>query len=183
MKVKLKNSVYTPAFSFSNRLARIIWTIFYFIFFRLSPIPFFSYRRRILLCFGAKLAAGAYIYPSAKIWSPKNLTMAAGSTVGPKVNIYNQGAISIGHNAIISQGAYLCASTHDYNDPLHPLILAPIVIESNVWICAEAFVGPGVKVLDGGVVGARAVVLKDTDSWGVYTGNPATKIKNRSRFN
>ena len=87
--------------------------------------------------------------------------------------------VTIKDNVLISQGSHICASTHDYNDPLHPLVLAPIIIESNCWVCADVFVGPGVHLAEGCVIGARAVVTRDTDSWGVYAGNPAKKIKER----
>ncbi|WP_207951991.1 hypothetical protein [Pseudomaricurvus alcaniphilus] len=98
------------------------------------------------------------------------------------MKIYNQGVIKIGSNAIISQGVHMCASTHDYNDPLHPLILAPITIGANAWICADAFICPGSAVGEGAVVGARAVLTKDAAAWGVYAGNPAVMIKHRKVF-
>jgi putative colanic acid biosynthesis acetyltransferase WcaF len=65
---------------------------------------------------------------------------------------------------------------------MHPLKLAPIKIEDNVWICADAFVGPGVTVFEGAVLGARGVLMKNTEAWGVYGGNPAIKVNNRERF-
>ncbi len=37
----------------------------------------------------------------------------------------------------------------------------PITIVDQAWICADAFVGPGVIIGEGAVVGARAVVMKD----------------------
>lgn len=123
------------------------------------------------------------MYPSAKIWAPNNLSIGAGSTVGPQVNLYNQGTINIEEKVIISQGAYLCASTHDYNDPRHPLVVKDIRILSHAWICAEAFVGPGVIVGEGSVVGARAVLTRDSSEWGVYAGNPAIRVKGRTQFN
>jgi putative colanic acid biosynthesis acetyltransferase WcaF len=106
--------------------------------------------------------------------------MQDGSTLGPSVNVYNQGKITVARNAIISQGAHLCASTHDYNNPIHPLLLGPITIEDNVWIAADAFIGPGVTLSEGSVVGARAVVSNDTSAWCVYAGNPARIVKERN---
>jgi len=156
--------------------------ITYTFFFKPSPVPFFSYRNWLLNVFGATVKKDAHVYPTVKIWLPANLTMQEGSALGPNVNVYNQGNVSIGRNVIVSQGAHLCASTHDYNSRLHPLILAPILIEANAWICADAFIGPGVTIAEGGVVGARAVAMKNIEAWGVYGGNPARKINERTWF-
>ena len=60
-----------------------------------------------------------------------------------------------------------------------PLTTAPIVIESQVWVCAAAFVAPGVTVGEGAVVGARACVIKDVEPWTVVSGNPAIFIRQR----
>ncbi|MEH6542442.1 MAG: hypothetical protein V7721_00740 [Porticoccaceae bacterium] len=180
--MKTKSALQSSTFSIYHKIVRVVWGLCYALLFRFSPVPCFSYRRWLLRCFGAKIAEKVNVYPSVKIWFPKNLVMQSGSTLGPKVNVYNQGGISIGMNAIVSQGAHLCASTHDYNNPLHPLLLAPISIEQNAWICADAFIGPGVTVAEGSVVGARAVVMKNTECWSVYGGNPAIKVNERKRF-
>ncbi|GGQ16683.1 putative colanic acid biosynthesis acetyltransferase [Shewanella litoralis] len=174
-----KQSLTDPIFNFSNKLFRSVWTIAYFIFFRFSPVFLFKWRCFILKVFGAKISLDSRVYPTAKIWLPSNLIVGAYSTIGPNVNVYNQGKIVIGEQVIISQGTHLCASTHDYNDPLHPLLLCPITVEDNVWVCADAFIGPNVYLSDGCVVGARAVVMKNTKPWSVYSGNPAVKIKDR----
>ncbi|MGE6567068.1 colanic acid biosynthesis acetyltransferase WcaF [Shewanella vesiculosa] len=180
MKVKTKKKLDSSVFSYSNKLIRLVWALIYFFLFKFSPIPFFSFRRFILRCFGAKIGRNVNIYPTVKVWLPSNLSILDNSTLGPNVIIYNQGDITIGRRVIVSQGAHLCASTHDYNDPLHPLLLAPIIISNDVWICAEAFVGPNVEIAEGCVIGARTVLTKNTEAWTVYSGNPAKGIKKRA---
>ncbi|WP_231962697.1 putative colanic acid biosynthesis acetyltransferase [Polaribacter sp. KT25b] len=122
----------------------------------------------------------ANIYASVKIWAPWNLEMGAYATLGPNVDCYNQGMITIGANTTISQKAYLCASTHDFTDVNNNLVLKPIVVEEESWVAAGAFVGPGVTIKQGAVVGARAGVFKDVDAWTVVGGNPAKFIKKRN---
>jgi putative colanic acid biosynthesis acetyltransferase WcaF len=87
--------------------------------------------------------------------------------------------ILIEKNAIVSQGASLCAGTHDIDDPWFPLIAKPITIGTNAWVAAEAFIGPGVNVGKNAVVGARAVLFRDAQDCGVYIGNPARYLKTR----
>ena len=79
----------------------------------------------------------------------------------------------------ISQRAHLCAGTHDYTDPSMPLQKPPISIGDQVWVCADAFVGPGVTIGEGALVGARAVAVTDVESWQIVVGNPARPVKKR----
>ena len=48
------------------------------------------------------------------------------------------------------------------------------------WIASEAFVGMGVTLGHGSIIGARSVIVKDVDSWSVVAGNPAKFIKKRT---
>jgi Acetyltransferase (isoleucine patch superfamily) len=105
--------------------------------------------------------------------------MDAHAVLGPGAKCYCQGRISIAEKAVVSQGAYLCAGTHDISDPNFQLITKPIQIQQRAWVAADAFIGPGVTVGEGAVIGARAVLFKDADAYGVYVGNPAKLIKNR----
>jgi len=73
----------------------------------------------------------------------------------------------------------LCAGTHDIEDPDFQLLAKPIEVGRDAWVAAEAFIGPGVKVGDRAVIGARSVLFKDAESGGVYAGNPARLIKHR----
>jgi putative colanic acid biosynthesis acetyltransferase WcaF len=81
--------------------------------------------------------------------------------------------------SLASQGAHICAGTHDIEDVHFQLRARPIVIGYRAWIAAEAFVGPGVTVGDGAVLGARGCAFKDLDPWTVYVGNPARALKRR----
>ena len=134
----------------------------------------------MLKCFGAKIDWSSHIYASVKIWAPWNLEMGANSSLGPNVDCYNQGRISIGTNTVISQKSYLCASTHDYTKIDFPLILKPITIGNGVWIAADAFIGPGVYIEDDAVIAARYVVNKKVEKNTIVGGNPAKLIKNRT---
>ena len=168
-----------PCFSISNRILRLVWNIIYVLLFRYTPNFLYAWRSIILKLFGAKIGKGVHVYPTAKIWAPWNLEMRDYACLGPNSDCYNQGNITIGYKTVISQKAYLCASTHDYTLRGFPLVCKPIVIADNVWIAADAFIGPGVTVGDGAVIAARAVVVKDVEPWTVVGGNPAKFIKKR----
>ncbi|WP_240700354.1 putative colanic acid biosynthesis acetyltransferase [Vibrio sp. F13] len=116
---------------------------------------------------------------TASIYFPWNLEVEDWSAIGDNALIYNLGLVRIGKMSTISQRAHVCAGTHDYCDPALPLLKVPVNIGSQVWICADSFIGPGVSVNDGAVVGARSVVTKDVDHWSIVAGNPAGTIKIR----
>jgi putative colanic acid biosynthesis acetyltransferase WcaF len=173
-------SKYSHSFSFKNKVGRLIWNITYWFFFRPFILnQFKGYRRFVLRLFGAEIGMNANIYSSSRIWAPWNLKIGSFSTIGPHVNVYNQGKITIGNNTVISQKSYLCASTHDFQIPNYPLIVKPIDIGDQVWVATDVFIGPGVEIGEGVVVGARAAVFGKVSPWIVVGGNPAKFIKKR----
>ncbi|NQX02627.1 colanic acid biosynthesis acetyltransferase WcaF [bacterium] len=168
-----------PSFSLGNRLARLGWGFVSALLFRPSPRPLHAWRSFLLRQFGAKIGAGAHIYPGVIIWAPWNLEIGDGTGIASGAILYSQGKITIGKRAVISQGVHLCAGTHDFTQKGFPLITKPIVIGDQVWIAAEAFVHPGVMIGDGTVVGARSVVTRSLPPWKVCSGFPAMPIKDR----
>jgi len=166
-------------YSQSEMVRRILWTLGQLAF-RFSPRPCFGWRRLVLRCFGASVGRHVNTYPSTRIYFPWNLTVGDWSAIGEDVLVYNLGPVTIGERATISHRAHLCAGTHDYTQPDLPLLKPPVTIGDQAWICADAFVGPGVRVGEGAVVGARAVVTKDVAPWTVVAGNPARVVKQRT---
>lgn len=165
-------------YSTKEYIGRFLWSICS-PFFSFSPRSWFKWRAYILRLFGAKIGKNVHIYPSAKIYIPWNLIMGNDSSIGEWALIYNLGLIKIGSQATISHRAHLCAGTHNYSDPNLPLVRSKIEIGSQAWICADAFVGPGVSVGRGAIVGGASVVMRDVDQWHIVSGNPAVYRKTR----
>lgn len=163
-------------------LRRVFWDFLYLPFFAWTPRPLWGWRRTLLRFFGARIGREVHICPSAKITIPWNLTIGDQSAVGDGAILYALGAISIGQRVTISQHAHLCAGSHDYCDPSMPLLKLPVSIGDDVWICAEAFVGPDVTIGARSIVAARAVVVKDVPEDLIVGGNPARLIKQRPLF-
>ena len=172
-----------PFFSTGDKLKRLWWTMCWAILCRWTPNNLHKWRIFVLRCFGASIGQNNFIYPTCKIWAPWLLTTADVVTIGPGVEVYNPGGIELGHHAILSQDAFMCGATHNYNDFNFAYVKKKIVVEPHVWICARAVVLPGVRCGAGAVLGAAAVASKNLESWTVYAGNPAVMIKKRVQQN
>jgi putative colanic acid biosynthesis acetyltransferase WcaF len=162
----------------SELVARLLWGIGATMFW-LVPRPLYGVRRTILRVFGATVGPHVHIHPTARIFMPWNLVVGEYSAIGDRAIIYNLGPIRIGARTTISQNAHLCAGSHDYRDPAFRLLRTPITIGDDAWICADAFVGPGVTVGDHAIVAARAVAVRDVAPGLIIAGNPAKVIKRR----
>ena len=97
--------------------------------------------------------------------------MHAKSCLAERVEVYNPAVVEIREGATISQGTWLCTASHDFDDPEHPLVTAPIRIDRGAWLAGDVFVGPGVTVGEEAVALARAVLVKDVQPSDVVGGN------------
>lgn len=172
--------LYVDSLSRNNKIARALWQIVRALFFTPFPGPLFKRWRIFLLRrFGATIGQGCKVDASCKIWWPGNLIMGDYACLADSVDCYNVSPITIGNYATVSQRAFLCSASHATNTLSRPLVHAPITIKTHAWVCAEAFVGPGVIVHEGAVLGARGLAMRDLDTWTIYAGNPARPLKKR----
>jgi putative colanic acid biosynthesis acetyltransferase WcaF len=161
-------------------LRRALWATFVKPIFQLLPRPFFALRVALLRLAGAKIGRRCHLEPGIKVLMPWNLDFGDDVAIGREVEFLNFAPVRIGSMTVISQHSYLCTGTHDYTHPHFPLRFAPIVIGSECWVAARAFVGPGVTIGNGTVIGACAVVTKDMPMWMVCAGNPCQPVKPRT---
>lgn len=169
------------AFSRGDRARRLLWNITAFLLMRLSPRPAHSWRAFLLRLFGATLGEHCHVYPGARIWAPWNLHCEDHVAIADGVEVYNPAPMLLKSHAIVSQNAYLCGATHDYNDPRFQLQAYRMTLGAHCWICARACVLPGVEVGEGAVLGLGSVAVRDLEPWTVYAGNPAERVRERNR--
>lgn len=159
-------------------MGRFLWA-FCTPLFRWSPRLCWGWRRFLLRLFGARVGSQVHIHPSARIFLPWNLEIGDWSSVGFDALLYNLGPMKIGERVTISQRAHLCGGTHKFREAAMPLVRAPITVGDEAWICADAFVGPGVTVGARAVVGGGAVVMRSVHEGKIVTGNPARETGER----
>lgn len=106
-------------------------------------------------------------------------------------SLIGRGAIKLKSYSNLSSRVSVYSSSDDYSghymtNPMVPseftnVFHADVIIGRHVIIGAGCVVLPGVALNDGAAVGALSLINKDCEAFGVYTGVPARKIKNRDR--
>lgn len=170
------NSWYHPG---RNAIVQFLWFIANIVFIRSYLFPSSKFKSSILRLFGAKIGKAVVIKPSVNIKYPWRLTVGNNSWIGEGVWIDNLDNVSIGSNVCISQGAMLLCGNHNYKKETFDLFISPIILEDGVWIGARATVCPGVTCYSHAVLGVGSIATTNLESFSVYQGNPAIKVKNR----
>ena len=103
---------------------------------------------------------------------------------GTRIGIGNVviGPVTIGNSVIFAQNIVMSGLNHSYEDVslsinAQKVKTAPIVVEDECWIGANAVLTAGITVGRHSVVAAGAVVTKDIPPYSVAVGNPARVIK------
>lgn len=170
------NSWYKPG---GNSIKRLVWYFINVIFFK-SAFPLNGVKIRILRVFGAVVGKGVVIKPSVNIKYPWRLVIGNYVWIGEQVWIDNLGDVKIGDNCCISQGAMLLNGNHDYSKTSFDLMVGDIVLENGVWVGAKSVVCPGVTCGNHAVLTVGSIATKNLDPYGIYQGNPALKVKERT---
>jgi putative colanic acid biosynthesis acetyltransferase WcaF len=156
-----------------------MWWIVQASLFHTSPQVLYGWRRFLLRLFGARIGKGVLIRSSATVTYPWKLTIGDWSWIGDHVTLYTLGELTIGDNTVISQHSYLCTGSHDYTRPTFDLYAVPIHIGAEAWVATNVFVGPGVTVGRGSILGACSVVNKDVPAGMICGGNPLEVLRPR----
>lgn len=129
--------------------------------------------------------SGGVLYGNCTVVCPENIYIGHNSYVnGGYICASKSAKIVIGDDCLISFNVHLRTDMHNYIDR-NVLIRnqgfteKDIIIGNDVWIGFGAQIMAGVKIADGCVIGAGAVVTKDTEPYGVYVGVPAQLKKFR----
>ena len=105
------------------------------------------------------------------------------SVIGPFTIINGGGNVMIGKKVIFAKNISINANDHKHkkydNICDQGFIYADVIIEDDVWLGANVCVNKGVTIKKGSIVGANAVVTKDTDPYSIYVGIPSKKISER----
>jgi len=160
-------------------IKRFCWYWVNAVFFKTGLFPFYALKSALLRLFGAKVGVGVIIKPYVNIKYPWLLDLGNHIWIGEHAWIDNLGTVKIADHVCLSQGAFLLTGNHDYTKSSFDLMVKPINLEEAVWIGANAIVCPGVTCSSHSILTVGSVATYDLDAYGIYSGNPALKIKER----
>ncbi|SIN89821.1 WcaF family extracellular polysaccharide biosynthesis acetyltransferase [Chitinophaga niabensis] len=172
-------------FNVGNYKAGPGWKVFtwyfvnYYIFNSALPWPY-SFKRKLLQLFGAKVGKGLVIKTKVRIKNPWRLEIGDHCWIGESVWIDNLEDVTIGDHVCLSQGVLLLTGNHDYTLPDFPYRLGKIKIEDGAWIGAESVVCPGVTCSSHAILTVNSVATKNMEAWQIYSGNPASFVRKRN---
>lgn len=147
----------------------------------INKLPSRHIRKWFYQIMGAKIGKNCFPCRRVEILLPKGLEIGDGVGIGWFAELDARGGIKVGHDTNISSHVKLITGSHDINDPDFTADFLPIHIGHHCWIGTGATVLQGVKIGDGAVVAAGAVVTKDVESWTVVGGVPAKTITKRKQ--
>lgn len=126
----------------------------------------------------------------------KKVNIEKGAIIGSKLSIGNNsgvgvncvcgGEITIGDDVMMGPEVVIFSRNHQFSSIDTPMRLQgyteskPCIIGNDVWIGRRAMIMPGVKIGNGVVIAAGAVVTKDVPDYAVVGGVPAKIIKYRN---
>ncbi|RFZ82251.1 colanic acid biosynthesis acetyltransferase WcaF [Mucilaginibacter terrenus] len=171
------NAPYHPG---GSAIKRLLWFYVNAIVFKTSLLPINAIKVALLKLFGAKLGSRVVIKPCVNIKYPWHLVVGNDTWIGEGVWIDNLVPVTIGSDICISQGAILQTGSHNYKQRTFDLITGNIVLADGAWIGCCAIINQGITVGSHAVLTAGSVATKNLDAFGIYQGNPAVKVRERT---
>lgn len=157
----------------------VLWYLVKMAFF-LSAFPYpNSFRRRLLILFGAKIGTGFVIRPRVNIHMPWKREIGDHCWIGDSCEFLNLEPIVMEDHSALGHQVYLATGNHDYKDHRMPYRNAPIRIGRGSWIGSRAFIGPGVHIGEHCIVTAGSVATRSVLPWQIVRGNPAEVVGTR----
>jgi putative colanic acid biosynthesis acetyltransferase WcaF len=117
-------------------------------------------RRAALVAFGARIGKDVLLRPRLRVRFPWKLTVGDRSWIGEDVWLHNQAQLTIGSDAVISQGSFVTTGSHAHRRDMG-LITRPDEIGDGAWVTARCI------ILGGSRIGTAALITPGT----VVSGN------------
>lgn len=140
-----------------------------------------SLRRLLLKKTGTTIGFRSLIHPRAKFFSFGRIKIGNGTIICSDCYIDNRNAVTIGNDVMIAHGCRIYTTGHALDCPYFRGIGKPVTIGNRAVLFANATLMPGVTIGEGSVVLSNAVVTRDVEPYDVVGGNPARRLRVRSK--
>ena len=121
-----------------------------------------------------------------RVTMPELVSIGAHCNLGENAFITGGGGVRIGDWVGFGPDVKVWSVNHRFDNPDVPWLQQgweskPVVIEDDVWLAANVFVMPGVKIGHGAVISAGTVVNKSVPAFAIVAGNPGRVVGWRKR--
>jgi acetyltransferase-like isoleucine patch superfamily enzyme len=143
-----------------------------------------SHRARLFLyrhLFGVNIGRGSTIHWQCRFFAPEGVSIGANTIIGNNAFLDGRCGLTIGSRVMTAAEVAIYTLQHDIDDPMFVHKGAPVVIEDYAYVGPRVIILPGVRVGEGAVIAAGAVVTEDVAAYTLVGGVPARFIRNRSR--
>lgn len=140
--------------------------------------------KSLLLRFrGATVGRRVNYYPGVWITPARNLVIGDDVNISLGVIITTAGGVQIGDRTMIGYRTQILSSNHIVGSVKQGVFdtgksYKDVIIGKDVWIGGSCVILPGIRILDGAVIGAGSVITKDVQERCMVAGVPAKMIKN-----
>lgn len=146
-----------------------------------NRVPLAGLRMRAYAALGVEFddVRSSMISLGVEVWRGNALSIGARSAIGQRCYLDARAGIRIEADVSISREVCVLTAEHDLESPDFGASLAPVHFGERSWIGTRALVLPGVRIGEGAVVGAGAVVTGDVEPYSVVAGIPAKVLRKR----
>lgn len=122
------------------------------------------------------------VQPGVYVGKGRDIRIGSHCQINENVKLH---AVDIGDYVMIAPGVTILSRNHQFERTDIPMVMQgeqqeeKVTVERDVWIGTNAVIMPGVRIAEGVIIGAGAVVTKDCEAYGVYLGVPAKKLRSR----
>jgi maltose O-acetyltransferase len=136
-------------------------------------------RRELLKLLGSHFGHGTFIQGGGYIYG-SGLTTGSKCFINRNCYLDLSGPITLGNNVVVGHGVTFITTEHQIGDATRragPVIGREITIADGAWVGANVTILPGIKIHEGSIIAAGAVVTKDVPPHVIVAGTPARVIR------
>jgi len=142
-------------------------------------VPIYTVRKAVFGIAGVKIGRGTMVHMGCKFFKPSGVVIGDDTMVGDRAFLDGRAKLEIGSHTDIASEVMIYNSEHDLIDPKFGAVNGEVEVGDYVFVGPRAIILPGVKIGDGAVVAAGAVVTKDVPGRAIVGGVPAKVIGER----
>jgi len=162
-----------------NRLNTILLEFFIMLLRWVGYVPSHTFRKLIYSFSGIKLPFDSTIHMWANFYNPTGISIGHDTIIGDHAFLDGRAPLTIGNHVGLASQVLIYNDEHDIHSPKYGNSFGPVTIGDYVFIGPRAIILPNVTIGNGAVVAAGAVVTKNIPDGEIWGGVPAKKIGDR----